>query len=246
MNTTITLWTLAFLSLTVLLMVLPLWPAWSEWRHPSDCDPMALDSVRIDAAQTTALRLPEGAHFESLHAQRIVLGPGMPAPVRQALELQRWQPPATARPWGVTGWHIPHDLNIPAGQLVPCSLVVKGRLTLQAHSRLLGDIKTRGRMHIGTGCQVTGNLFSEEDIELDSGSHVSGVVMAEGRLQLAPDVVIGRPHLPVSVCADVIDVQGPVLIHGSVQARIQGHVHAKQGHPTSIPNETFSSPETTL
>jgi len=28
----------------------------------------------------------------------------------------------------------------------------------------------------------------------------------------------------VSVCADVMDVHGPVLVHGSVQARIRGSV----------------------
>ena len=64
----------------------------------------------------------------------------------------------------------------------------------------------------------------EGDIRLDAGCHVSGLVMAEGSLHLATGVVIGTPDLPVSVCADVIEVRGPVLVHGSVQARIGGSV----------------------
>ena len=226
------LWTLLLLGVGGLLMVLPFWPAWAEWRRPLDREALVVNTQPLTGTRLLTLRLPAGARFESLQADKIVLGEGGTAPISPTAEFERWQPPPRARPWGLQGWQIPHDLTIPAGQWVPCSLVVRGRLNVEGPGRLEGDIKTRGPMRIGAGCRVQGNLFSEGDIRLETGCQVSGVVMAEGRLLLAPHVVIGQPRSPVSVCADVIDAQGPVLVHGSVQARIQGHV---QGAPALPP-----------
>jgi hypothetical protein len=41
-------------------------------------------------------------------------------------------------------------------------------------------------------------------------------------VQISSDVLIGNVQVPVNVCADVIEVVGPVLVHGSLQARTRG------------------------
>ena len=104
------------------------------------------------------------------------------------------------------------------------ALVVRGRLSVQGPCLIEGDIKAREGLRLGAGTQVQGNLFSEGDLWLEAGCRVRGLVVTEGRLHLDPGVVIGSPNAPVSVCADVIDVHGPVLVHGSVQARLTGSV----------------------
>jgi len=222
------LWSLLLLCITASLLALPFWPAWSEWRHPRDQGPTPPppEAARLAnrPANPAPLHLAPGARFETLQARTLLLGIGtVPAPA--ALNgLQRWQPPADARPWGVQGWHIAHHLEIAAGQFVPCSLVVRGRLHTQGGSRILGNIKARDGLHLGPDTQVQGNLFSEGDIWLGAGCNVSGLVMAEGRLHMAPGVVIGSPEHNSSLCADFIDVHGPVRVHGSVQARLGGQV----------------------
>ena len=226
MNADHLLWTLVLLSLGAVLLCLPFWPAWSEWRHPQDPLPMGLNAPEAREGAHTPLHLAPGAHFGHLQSDSILLGNGALAPSAPWPALQRWQPPPAARPWGLNGWFIPHDLKVPAGHLVPCSLVVRGRLWLEGNCRVQGDIKAQSGLHIGQACQVQGNVFSEGDIHLDEASRVSGVVMAEGHLHLSPHVVIGHPRQPVSVCADVIDVHGPVQVHGALQARITGQVQA--------------------
>lgn len=224
-------WAALLLTLSVLLLGLPLWPAWSEWRHPRDPLPLHIEPApRVDSYQVE-LQMPPASQFTQLQAQRILLGDGHVAATPAQPALTRWQPPRDARPWGAHGWHLSHDLHVPAGHLVPCSLVVHGRLTLDSGCRMQGDIKASGRVQIGAGSQVQGNVFSEDDVRLDRDSRIFGVIVAEGQMQLAPGVQIGTSHQPVSVCADVMDVHGPVLVHGSMQARICGRVHAADNPP---------------
>lgn len=171
-----------------------------------------------------SLHLAPGASFDQLQARQILLGAGpLPVPT-EAQVSERWQPPCGARPWGLRGWQIGHSLNIAQAQRVPCALAVRGQLNVLGHCAMEGDIRVRNGLRLGPGCSVHGDLFSEGDIHIDPDCCVHGMVMAEGKLHLSPGVVIGTPRLPVSVCADVIEVVGPVLIHGSVHARIQGAI----------------------
>jgi hypothetical protein len=234
MNPDVLLWTTLFLMVCTALLALPFWPAWAEWRHPQDLPAMPVPEPAEPRAAAHPLRLPAGARFEHLQAARILLGQGTPGHGMALPPLVRWQPPPDARPWGECGWRIPHDLHVPAGHLVPCTLVVNGRFTLEGPGRITGDIKARKTLHIGAGSRIDGQLLSEGDIRLDAHSRVSGVVMAEGRLQLSPHVVIGSPRLPVSVCADVIDAHGPVQVHGTLQARVRGQVRSADSlHPST-------------
>lgn len=235
MNAETLLWNLLLLLTGAGLIALPFYPAWSEWRRPRDRNPWPLPTHVVEGQNgqrqpdASTVQLASGAQFVQLQAARIELGGTMapdPAAASHPPDLQRWQPPLGARPWGVRGWHIGHRLDIASHRHVPCSVVVRGALHIQGPSWIEGDIKARESLRLGPQCHVNGNLFSEGDIRIGSGCHLAGLVMAEGRLQLSPGVVIGSPQQPVSVCADVIDVQGPVLIHGSVHARIHGSVQA--------------------
>ncbi len=181
--------------------------------------------MNTDPLLWRVLNVPAGAHFASLPSNHIVFADGpMPTALPPAERLMRWQPPVGARPWGLRGWYIGQHLDIAERQLVPCALVVRGRMSMQGPGRIEGDVRARGRLRLGAGIRVQGNLFSEQDIWLGEGCQVSGLVRAEGRLHLAPGVVIGQPERPVSVSADVIDVHGPVHLHGSIEARLQGSV----------------------
>ena len=229
-------WSLLLLLVTTTLLALPFYPAWSEWRRPRDRETATAHLPTADTETQPTLQLAPGACFGTVNARHLLLGNGpMPAPA-DLPALQRWQPPASARPWGLHGWHIGHHLDIPTNQLVPCSLVVRGRLKTQGPGRIEGDLKARDSLHLGPGTRIQGHLFCEGDIWLGEGCSVSGLVMAEGTLHLAAGVEIGKPDLPVSVCADVIEVHGPVLVHGSVQARIGGSVATGEHVPMNSPH----------
>lgn len=240
------LWSLLLLAVTTMLIALPFWPAWAEWRRPRDQNswPLPPEVLQASSVAHSALkdrvRVPSGASFGQLQARQIQFGQGTPAQAQPLPELVHWQAPAGARPWGQRGWHLPRRLQIAAGRHVQGSLVVQGPLDVQGACLIDGDLKARGPLQLGAHCRVLGNVFGENDITLGPGCRVQGLVMAEGRLQLASGVVIGSPQQPVSVCADHIDVQGPVQIHGTVLARMQGHVARSKTPDTS---HTPTSPQ---
>lgn len=220
------LWSLLLVTAT-LVMALPLYPVWARRRSPDQgaWPPSAANvhgPLRQDLPFRASLRLPPGARFEQLHAGRIILGAGtmpLPAPLPA---LERWQPPIDARPWGLQGWHVARALDIAPGQRVPCALAVRGQLHVRGPGVMEGDVRVRDSVRLGAGSHVRGNLFSGGDIRIGPGCSVRGLVMAEGKLHLSPGVVIGSPQQLVSVCADVIEAEGPVQIHGTVHARILG------------------------
>lgn len=225
MNSEPWLWGVLWLLVTVSLLALPFYPTWSEWRRPLDLQPNAVDTHTANTEMPLqSLNLASGKSFEKLHTTSLLLGHGpMPAPF-PLTRLHRWQPPKDARPWGLQGWYMRHHLDIPADQLVPSSLVVRGRLNMQGPGLVEGDIKAHDSLRLGPGTRVRGNVFCDGDIWLGEGCEVSGLVMAKGLLHMSPGVVIGSPKLPTSVCADVVRVQGPAQVHGSVQARLSGRV----------------------
>ena len=203
-------------------------PPWAErWRRrirqTTPADPQESKPAPA-AALAGGLHLAPGAVFDELHAERILLGAGPMPAWAAAQSLERWQPPAGARPWGLKGWRIGHALDIPRAHRVPCALAVRGRLDVHSQCLIEGDLLTGNSLRLGPGCDVRGNLLSEGDMRIETGCSVHGLVMAEGKLLLSPGVVIGSPRQPVRVCADVIEVKGPVLVHGSVHARLQGAI----------------------
>ena len=214
-----TLWSAIFLSGAIVLLMLPFYPAWSEWRHPCDEQTVPASLSGQSAESSADIALLPGATFRNLQAKRIQLGSG-PMPLPEDLpDLHRWQPPPEARAWGSNGWNIGHRLNIPARQCLPCSLVVRGPLSIHGPGLIQGDLKARENLQLGSGVRVQGHVFCEGDIWIASGCAVAGLVLAEGALHVEPGVVIGLPGQPVSVCADAMVVRGPVVVHGSVQAK---------------------------
>ena len=176
------------------------------------------------SAHPASLQLAQGASFEQIQAKRIILGVGPIPPHSLSLDLERWQPPIDARPWENKGWHIGHSINIPLQLRVPCALDIRGQLRVEEHCVIEGDVRVRNHLHLGSRCHVYGNLLCTGDMRIDSDCCIQGLLMAEGQLHLSPGVVIGSAQKPVSVCADVIEVVGPVLVHGRVHARTRGAI----------------------
>lgn len=218
-------WNLLWATVTLTLLGLPWLPAWSEWRRPRDASALPASLPTRAADLPACLQLPDGSGFTELQGRELQLGDGAWPPAVDLPEpLERWQPPQGARPWGLGGWHIGRHLDIGAGHRVPCALVVRGRLQVHGPALIEGDLKAREHLRLGPGTQVKGNVICDGDIRLDAGCSVSGLVMAEGTLHLAPGVVMGAALRPVTVCADRIQVHGPVRAHGSLHARLGGEV----------------------
>ena len=211
-----------------MLLALPLYPLWVRvhgTHNKRAGSPSAASApVQQGLSMRNTLHLPPGARFEHIQAEKIVLGADaipLPPPLPN---LERWQPPLDARPWAMQGWHVARALDIPPGQRVPCALAVRGPLHVHGPSLMEGDVRVRDSLRLGPNCHVRGNLLSGGDIRIGPGCSVRGLVMAEGKLHLSPGVVIGSPLQLVSVCADVIQADGPVQIHGTVHARIHGGI----------------------
>jgi len=116
------------------------------------------------------------------------------------------------------------DCDLPPSRLFRGSLVVTGRLTIGASTRIIGDVKARKGVFVGPGARIVGALTSEKDIMIQDGAVIRGPVVSETEIQLGTGAVIGGPDNPTTVSAESIYAEAGAVAHGTVWARDLGIV----------------------
>lgn len=104
------------------------------------------------------------------------------------------------------------------------SLVVTGRLLIGAGTEIVGDIKARDGIVMGTGARVEGALCSEKQIQVLDHAQVTGPLVSESGILLGSGVHVGTPHAPTTVSAETIMAEAGARAHGTVWARRLGVV----------------------
>jgi hypothetical protein len=118
------------------------------------------------------------------------------------------------------------DCKLPHDTFYVGSLIVTGRLMVGAGTEVIGDIKARHGIVVGSHAQVMGSLTSEKQIQILEGARVLGPVISETVILIGADVELGRPDAPTTVTAETILVEAGACAHGAVWAREGGVVWA--------------------
>lgn len=184
-------------------------------------------------SSSSALELEDNCCFERLQAPVIQLGladtlpPPRPhkAHSRQLTEAHfseldgaRQQAP------GVT--LIEGNCKLPRGHSYLGSLVVTGRLSIGAGTEIFGDVKARDGVVMGAQARVHGALCSEQQIQLLELASVRGPLVSESVILLGAHVRIGLPEAPTTISAVHIMAEAGAMAHGTVWAREGGVVWA--------------------
>jgi cytoskeletal protein CcmA (bactofilin family) len=111
-----------------------------------------------------------------------------------------------------------------------------GALQVAAEQRWRGDVISRERVLLGSGCHVDGSWKVHGDFTALSACRVHGSIVASGRIELGercavrgslisetvivlgPGCRIGAPEFPATVSAPRIEVAPGVVVHGTLWA----------------------------
>lgn len=104
------------------------------------------------------------------------------------------------------------------------SLVVTGRLLIGAGTEILGDVKARDGIVMGAGARVQGSLCSEKQIQILDHAQVTGPLVSESGILLGTGVQVGTPLALTTVSAETIMAEAGARAHGTVWARRLGVV----------------------
>ena len=118
-------------------------------------------------------------------------------------------------------------------------------MEIQPGEVIVGNVVTRGKLHIGAGARVLGSVKSNKDAVLETGVSVKGSFVSAGRLQIGPRCQVSGPVIaehglvietetqcgamqtPTTVSALTIELQEGVLVFGTLWAREEGRVVPK-------------------
>jgi cytoskeletal protein CcmA (bactofilin family) len=166
-------------------------------RLNSDCTFLRLNAPQIETGETTGLIAPS----ESADS-----------------------PAAAATP--VARTLCDGDLEIPPGEVLHGSLVVRGRLHIGSGARICGSVKSEKSMVLQPRVSVEGSLISARSMYIGRDCRIRGPVIAERTIQMEGGTRCGTAESPTTVSAPRIEVEPGVVVMGTLWARDQGRVVA--------------------
>jgi len=178
------------------------------------------------AAAGGKLQLDDGCRFRRLAGQPILTpratpgGATPPPPLRRpVIEAEQ-----IATVEDMTHW-TRGDRTIAAGEELRRPLVVKGELICEPGAVLPFTAAADGRISLGAGVTVHGDLFCEGPVEVGTGATVTGNIFSQDTVRLAAGVRVGSAGAPKSVIGKKgVRLAEEVTIHGYVQTDGQGEV----------------------
>ena len=117
-----------------------------------------------------------------------------------------------------------HDLEIRSGEVVPTSVVTRGKLHIGEGARVLGSVKSNGHMTVNSGVSVQGSLISATTMHIGPNCRIDGPILAERRVVIKSGTHCGSARNPATVSAPVIEIEEGVLVFGTLWARNEGRV----------------------
>lgn len=167
----------------------------------------------------SAIRLHTGCSFLRLNAPRIETGP--------ATRTEDQGKRTSSRPLNLPRMLYDHDFQIGAGNEFVGDLVVRGRLRVGAGARVWGNVKSGGELIIERDVLVSGTLISATRMHIGLGCTIRGPVIAERELEMEAGTRCGSPECPTTVSAPNITSAEGVAVFGTLWAREHGQVVKK-------------------
>lgn len=121
-------------------------------------------------------------------------------------------------------YRIEGDCLLLPGQIYTGSLVVTGRLTVGAGTKVVGDIKARSGICLQAGAAVDGAVVCEASIEVGVGAFIRGPLVACDTVALAPGSCTGTAADGTTLSAAAVVAYPGATVHGAVWAHDAGLV----------------------
>lgn len=119
------------------------------------------------------------------------------------------------------------DYEIAPGQVFQGNLVARGRLRIGSGAQVQGDIKGDQGVVVESGVSLQGSLISATTMQIGPGCDIHGPIIAEKLLTLATGSRCGSAEKPTTVSAPWIQVEEGVVVFGTLWAREDGKVVAR-------------------
>jgi cytoskeletal protein CcmA (bactofilin family) len=142
------------------------------------------------------IRLGAQVGFDRLGAPAIVVRNGAARAMPPTPDgLLRLETPKRSRQLG-DHLRVESDLDVPERTLVEGHLVVAGRLRLGRGSRVRGNVKAHGEIEVAPEVVVDGSIVSRRAISLGTDGWVRGPVISEADIRVGSRTTVGAPaHL---------------------------------------------------
>jgi cytoskeletal protein CcmA (bactofilin family) len=186
------------------------------FRADHDCDLFG----RISADQE--IQLQSGCVFQRMGAPMIVLGFSDTTASQSPSRSMNAAADATPPPAGRTLYD--GDLEIRAGEVIPGSIVTRGKLYIGASAHVLGSVKSNGDLTVGAGASVDGSLLSATTAHIGPNCRIGGPLLAERGISIESGTHCGATGNPTTVAAPTIELEEGVVVFGSLWARNEGRV----------------------
>jgi hypothetical protein len=168
------------------------------------------------------IQLNRECTFQRLNAPRIEFGQGVTPELDFADDLY-------ARASSQSTQHLLHDgdFEIAPGEAFQGNLVARGRLRIGSGARVWGDVKGEQGVVVESGARLEGTLISATTMHIGANCAVHGPIIAEKLLTLAAGSRCGSAERPTTVSAPWIQVEEGAVVFGTLWAREDGKVVAR-------------------
>jgi cytoskeletal protein CcmA (bactofilin family) len=190
-----------------------------RFRAEHDCDLFG----RISSDQE--IQLQSGCVFQRVGAPVIVAGFSEAGAIQSPSQSTSAAADAIPPPAGRTLYD--GDLEIRAGEVVPGSIVTRGKLHIGAGAHVLGSVKSNGHLTIDSGVSVDGSLVGGMTAHVGPDCRIGGPVLAERGMVIEAGTHCGTANNPTTVSAPTIELEEGVVVFGSLWARTEGRVVPK-------------------
>jgi predicted acyltransferase (DUF342 family) len=179
------------------------------------------------------MSLAEGTTFERLGAPRIVFGSDPDEPFEPATDIDRvrLEPPNGAIV-AEGRWAIDGDYDVPAGALLPASLVVSGALRVGRGCRIDGAVRAN-TVALADACELARSIVAEESLSVGARCSIVGPVAVEGLASFGDGCRIGSPGDETTISATGVRMARGVVLCGEVWARSGGQVISQPAGPVT-------------
>lgn len=119
------------------------------------------------------------------------------------------------------------DFEIAPGEVFHGNLVARGKLRIGSGARVWGDVKGDQGVIVESGARLEGSLISSTAMHIGANCFVHGPIIAEKLLTLATGSRGGSAESPTTVSAPWIQVEEGAVVFGTLWAREDGKVVAR-------------------
>ena len=201
-----------------------------DWAHANGAVRLGRQSVglrRISAG--TSIELNMQAWFERMQAPTLYFGASRQE-VSAHEEIHQLDASFSDFPHAIQKtpslFLIQGDCQLPANKRYQSSVVVTGFLTIGTGTTIIGDVKARKGVSLGSNAFVKGAVTCEKRIYLFKHARALGPLLSESDILIGAQSVIGLLDAPTTVNARNIIVEDGVVVHGTVWAHDIGMVKA--------------------